>query len=79
MPSEQFYKRIKGPMDNYEDWYDLEELPGGQQVVTHSWSYVTPSLASNSGSETYSVDEFLNSTEANTNAQVELRRLLDRR
>lgn len=79
MASEQFYKRVKGPMDNYEDWYEFEELPSGQQLVTHSWSHVTPSLASNSGSKTYTVEEFLNSTDANTNAQVELRNALDRR
>lgn len=79
MPSEQFYQRVKGPSDNYEDWYDLEERPGGQLVVIHSWSHVTPSLASNSGSKTYSVEDFLNSSEASTNARVELRKVLHSR
>lgn len=72
MPKVQFYSRVKGPMDNYEDWYYLEKLETGEYQVTHSWSHVTPKLKSNSGSKTYSVTEFMGSPDVHTGAKTEL-------
>lgn len=78
MAKKQFYKRVKGPMQNYEDWYYFEEQPDGTRVVTHEWSHVSPRLESNSGSKAYSVDEFLDDREVSTSAQHALREMLDK-
>jgi len=57
-------------MDNYEDCYYLAKLEDGQLQVEHSWSHVTPSLKSDSGSQTYTMDEFTQSTDVHSNAQI---------
>ena len=73
MEKKLLYKRVKGPMDNYEDWYYLVKLDDGQLQVEHSWSHVTPSLKIDSGSQTYTVDEFTQSTDVHSNAQIALK------
>lgn len=77
MARKQFYKLIKGPMQNYEDWYYFEEQPDGTRVVIHEWSHVSPRLENNSGLQTYSVDEFLDDREVSASAKNALREMLD--
>ncbi|SDF03160.1 hypothetical protein [Sulfitobacter delicatus] len=73
MAKTQFYKRVKGPMDNYEDWYYLETKPDGSQEVLHDWSHVTPSLKTNSGSKSYTVEDFLAAEDVRVDAKTALR------
>lgn len=73
MQKDQFFKRVKGPMDNYEDWYYLVRDADGQLSVEHSWCHVTPSLQSDSGSEIYTIEDFMKSRNVHTGAQVALR------
>lgn len=55
----QFYKRTKGHLGQYEDWWNLNEKDG-IKTVTHLWSHTKVNgLNTNSGHKEYSVDEFL--------------------
>lgn len=74
MSGKLIYKRVKGPMDNYEDWYYLYQTEAGP-IVRHEWSHVSPSLSQNHGSKDYSIQDFMVSDEVHTAAKVELRKL----
>lgn len=76
MGSRQFYKRVKGPMDNYEDWYYLKQGDDGALVVEHVWSYVSPSLSQDHGREEYSITDFMSKKGADTGAKIALKNLL---
>ena len=71
MASKQFYERIKGPMNNYEDWYSYR-VENDEIVVTHTWSHVSPSLSANHGSKDYTFDEFQKSSDIDTAAKIAL-------
>ncbi|MGX9990840.1 hypothetical protein ACS4RR_016945 [Rhizobium sp. Z1P35] len=59
MSRKQFFKRVKGHVSQYEDWYYLVE-EGGVTFVEHEWDHVTVNgLAQNTGTQRYTVDEFL--------------------
>jgi len=77
MARKEFYKRVKGPMDNYEDWYILDDTQDAKLLVIHQWSHVTHKLAVNSGSNTYTVEEFLGDPAVSTDAQRALRAYLN--
>lgn len=76
MADEQFYKRVKGPMNNYEDWYYLCQTENGAIEVRHVWSHVSPQLQTNSGSQSYTLDDFMKSQVVHTGAQIALRERL---
>jgi hypothetical protein len=76
MEKEKFHQRIKGPMNNYEDWYHLVKAEDGQLHVEHSWSYVSPSLKGDDGTQTYTVDEFMQSKGVDAAAKVALEKWL---
>jgi hypothetical protein len=67
----QFFERIKGPMNNYEDWYSYR-IENGHVIVTHDWSHVSPSLSANHGSKEYTFEEFQKSEEVHVGAKVAL-------
>jgi hypothetical protein len=69
--SKQFFERIKGPMNNYEDWYSYRNENDGI-IVTHTWSHVSPNLSANHGSKDYTVDEFQKSEDVHAGAKVTL-------
>lgn len=74
----EFYKRTKGHMSQYEDWWHLRINDEGQQVVVHSWDYVrVGTLERNDGSKTYSIAEFL-AGENNEQAKSKLREVLQK-
>ena len=75
MSNKQFYKHIKGPMNNNEDWYSYSN-DDGEITITHEWCHVSPSLKSHSGTKTYTLDEFQNSTGVNSNAKAALEQAL---
>ncbi len=68
MSKEQFYKKTKGPMDNYEDWYSYE-AHNGKIVITHTWDHVSPSLKTNNGSKEYTLEDFYKSQEVQQEAR----------
>ncbi|MDG1739298.1 MAG: hypothetical protein P8L68_19020 [Paracoccaceae bacterium] len=72
MAKTKFYERIKGPMDNYEDWYYWERKDDGSVMITHEWSHVTPRLKSNSGSNSYNFEEFMASSDVHSGAKSAL-------
>jgi hypothetical protein len=78
MANEEFYKRVKGPMQNYEDWYYLTKTEEGAGEVVHQWSHVSPKLQSNSGSKKYTVDEFLGTADVDIGAKAALKEWLAR-
>ena len=70
-----FYKRTKGNMGQYEDWWTLR-TEGEQQVVTHSWSHIKlKGLETNEGQRSYTQEEFL-SGDHDAGAQAALRALI---
>ena len=69
MSGKQFFERIKGPMNNYEDWYSYR-IENDRVIVTHTWSHVSPSLSANHGSKEYSIDEFQKSEDVHVGAKV---------
>jgi len=71
----KFFERIKGPMDNYEDWYHYD-VENDQVIVTHSWSHVSPKLSSSSGSKKYTLDEFKISKDVDHGAKIALDKAL---
>lgn len=71
----RFFEQIKGPMDNYEDWYEYD-VENDQIIVTHSWSHVSPRLSSSSGSKKYTLDEFKFSNDVDRSAKVALDKAL---
>jgi hypothetical protein len=73
MAREEFYKRVKGPMQNYEDWYYLIVAELGTLEVVHDWSHVSPRLQTNSGSKKYTVDEFLSDEGVDSSAKTALK------
>ena len=76
MSGKQFYERIKGPMNNYEDWYSYR-IENGKLIVTHTWSHVSPSLSQNSGSNEYSLESFFEDSNVHSGAKAALRDVLD--
>ncbi|NOG74197.1 hypothetical protein [Roseicella sp. DB1501] len=56
----EFYKTVKGPMANDEDWwrlvYDTEKR---RLYVEHEWSHVPLRGAGNSGTDEYDINAFL--------------------
>lgn len=55
----ELYKKVKGHMGQYEDWWNLRENEEGMHVV-HSWNHVTVrTSAVQDGSKTYSIEDFL--------------------
>lgn len=75
MASKQFYERIKGPMNNYEDWYSYSK-DDGAVTITHTWSHVSPSLEANHGSKTYTLEEFQKNPDIRTDAKTALDKAL---
>lgn len=75
MSNKQFYERVKGPMNNYEDWYSYSN-DDGELTITHSWCHVSPSLESNQGTKTYTLEEFRKSTDVRSDAKAALDRAL---
>jgi hypothetical protein len=75
MSNKQFYGRVKGPMNNYEDWYSYS-TDNGVQTITHSWCHVSPSLESNQGTKTYTLEEFQKSIDVSSDAKVALDKAL---
>lgn len=71
MASKQFFERIKGPMNNYEDWYSYR-VENDEIIVTHTWSHVSPSLSANHGSKDYTFDAFQKSSDIETAAKIAL-------
>lgn len=75
MSGKQFYERVKGPMNNYEDWYSYR-IEDGKVIVTHTWDHVSPSLAKSSGSNEYSLKEFFEEPSVHSGATSALRDVL---
>jgi len=75
MASKQFYERIKGPMNNYEDWYSYS-IEDGEVTITHTWSHVSPSLESNDGTKKYTLEEFRQNPDVRTDAKTALDKAL---
>lgn len=71
----RFFEQIKGPMNNYEDWYEYG-VENDQVIVTHSWSHVSPKLSSSSGSKKYTLDDFKISNDVDHSAKVALEKAL---
>ena len=72
MSNKQFFKKAKGPMDNYEDWYSYR-TENEEIVITHEWCYVSPSLVKNNGSKEFALDDFYQSGEVHEAAKAALR------
>ncbi|MDX0623483.1 hypothetical protein CN059_08435 [Sinorhizobium medicae] len=76
MSRTQFFKRVKGHVSQYEDWYYLVEEDDGKKYVEHEWDHVTVNgLSQNVGTKRYTVEEFLGGDHF-TGAQVALQKLL---
>jgi|TARA_B110000908_G_C10099719_1_gene377980 hypothetical protein len=75
MSNKQFYKHIKGPMNNNEDWYSYSN-DDGEFTITHEWCHVPPKGVSNNGTKTYTPDEFQNSTDVRSEAKAALKKAL---
>ncbi|WP_170367828.1 hypothetical protein [Ruegeria arenilitoris] len=73
MKKVEIYKRVKGPMDNYEDWYYLQADEESFFSVLHEWSHVSPNLKTNTGSKQYTIEDFLASSDVHTGAQAAVR------
>lgn len=71
MSNTKFYERIKGPMNNYEDWYYFR-IEGDAVIITHSWSHVSPSLSSDHGEKEYTLEDFKRSDDVHIGAKVAL-------
>lgn len=57
---ELIYKKTKGHLGQYEDWWYLRTKEDGSKTVIHEWSHTQVSgLNTNSGEETYTVENFL--------------------
>lgn len=60
MKRTQIFKRVKGNVSQYEDWWYLVEEEDGSKWVEHEWDHVTLNgLAHNAGTKRYTVDDFL--------------------
>lgn len=76
MKRTEFFKRVKGHLSQYEDWYYLVEEEDGNKYVEHDWDHVTVGdLSQNVGTKRYTVEEFLRGDHY-TGAQTALEKLL---
>lgn len=74
MARTEFYKRTKGPMAENEDWWYLVDGDNGEKLVEHEWDHVRINgLARNSGSNTYTIQAFLDG-DHNSTAKAALMR-----
>lgn len=74
----QFHERIKGSLQETEDWWHLEIEDSGHRRVRHSWSHHDPygNHKPNEGEAFYEIDDFL-AGEADEEAKKKLRELLN--
>jgi hypothetical protein len=58
--SREFYKTVKGPQDNHEDWWRLVyDSENRKLYVEHEWSHVPLRGAGNSGTNKHDINAFL--------------------
>ena len=61
MKRTQIFKRVKGHVSQYEDWWYLIEEDDGSKYVEHQWDHVTVNgLSQDAGTERYKIDDFMN-------------------
>lgn len=73
----QFHERIKGSLQEIEDWWDLVTDDNGHSRVRHTWSHHDPyrNRRPDEGEAFYEIDEFL-AGNADDEAKQKLKALL---